>query len=530
MTFSRLCRLIAASLVASIFATVPTLANPTLVVDAATGDVLYKDMATAPWYPASLTKLMTVYVALSKVREGKIALDTPMRVSAYAASMIPSKMGFRPGTLVTLDNALKMLMVKSPNDVAVTIAEGISGSVPAFATEMNDYAAKIGLHESHFMNPNGLPDPQHYSSARDMAMIARALIREFPEENGLFNIVALQFGGKIIPNHNGLLGRYPGVDGMKTGYTCDAGFNVVESATRGDRRLLVVVLGAPSVRERDLRSVALFERYFGGASSSFGNVGDLPASSIVEPPDLRKQVCGPGRHDLIAEAEAEDATIDLVPGAAAPVAPMFSRAPERADVIAAAASPAKPAAAADPLSGIASLIQPRGAVVPLQVFIGPASGSTVASVGPTEAAAPGPKAKAALPVQQATPTPAADPSQPAVATAVPEAVDPALRAPLALTGAAFAPALAAANGAVRSKGRLSLRAPGRSTARAAAAAPKVAATPAKAPVAKVAAKTQKAPVKAAVAKPKAAAQAKGKVAPKGQAAKGTGKVKKAGAK
>ena len=142
-----------------------------------------------------------------------------MCIRDSAASMIPSKMGFRPGTLVTLDNALKMLMVKSPNDIAVTIAEGISGSVPAFADEMNAYAAKIGLHESHFANPNGLPDPNHWSSARDMAMIARALILQFPEEHDLFNIGQLQFGGKLIPNHNGLLGRYDGVDGMKTGYT-----------------------------------------------------------------------------------------------------------------------------------------------------------------------------------------------------------------------------------------------------------------------------------------------------------------------
>ena len=187
----------------------PASANPTLVVDVASGEVLYKDMATAPWFPASTTKLMTVYVALSKVREGRVSLDTPLRVSAYAASMEPSKMGFRPGTLVTLDNALKMLMVKSPNDIAVTIAEGISGSVPAFAEEMNAYAQRLGLHESHFVNPNGLPDPNHYSSARDMAMIARGLIREFPEKQDLFNIGALQFGGKLIPNHNGLLGPLP---------------------------------------------------------------------------------------------------------------------------------------------------------------------------------------------------------------------------------------------------------------------------------------------------------------------------------
>ena len=158
MKFTRMCwRSAFAILALGVAASAPAYANPALVVDAGTGEVLYKDMAAAPWFPASLTKLMTTYVALSKVREGKISLDTPLRVSAYAASMPPSKMGFRPGTLVTLDNALKMLMVKSPNDIAVTIAEGLSGSVPAFADEMNAYGSKLGLHESHFVNPNGLP-------------------------------------------------------------------------------------------------------------------------------------------------------------------------------------------------------------------------------------------------------------------------------------------------------------------------------------------------------------------------------------
>ena len=419
----------------------PARANPTVVVDAASGEVLYKDMATAPWFPASTTKLMTTYVALSKVREGKLSLDTPLRVSTYAASMAPSKMGFRPGTLVTLDNALKMLMVKSPNDIAVTIAEGISGSVPAFADEMNAYAQRLGLHESHFVNPNGLPDPQHYSSARDMAMIARGLIQDFPEQHDLFNIGALEFGGRIIPNHNGLLGRYPGVDGMKTGYTCSAGYNVVESATRGDKRLLVVIMGAPSTNQRNLKAVALFERYFASPGAGLGDIAALPSSDVVEPPDLRGQICGPGRHNAIAEAEAEDAAIVLSPASTAPAAaaaPLFGRTPERADLVNMAAAPATP------LSGPAALLHPRDPVVPVRVFIGPAPGSSVAAVGAIEAPAPGPRAASAAVAQ---------------APDVPDAAAGGAEAPLALAGAAAAPAaLAAANKAVKSKGRLSLRA------------------------------------------------------------------------
>jgi D-alanyl-D-alanine carboxypeptidase len=221
-------------------------ATPYLVVDADSDQVLAENASTAAWYPASLTKLMTVYVALDAVRSGKLTLDTPLVMSGRAARMPPSKMGFRPGTEVTLDNALKMLMVKSPNDVAVMVAEGVSGSVEAFANDMNAAGERLGLRESHFVNPNGLHDPAHVSSARDMAIIARALLREFPDHADLFSIGALQLGNQYIANHNGLLGRYPGADGMKTGFTCPAGFNVVASANHSGRRLIVVVLGAPT--------------------------------------------------------------------------------------------------------------------------------------------------------------------------------------------------------------------------------------------------------------------------------------------
>src|SRR5258708_13368443 len=183
-------------------------------------------------------------------------------MSARAARMPPSKMGFRPGTQVTLDNAVKMLMVKSPNDVAVVVAEGVSGSIEAFADDMNADAQRLGVHESHFVNPNGWHNPDHVSSARDMAMIARALLREFPEHANLFSIGALQLGNQYIANHNGLLGRYPGADGMKTGFTCPAGFNVVASANHSGRRLIVVVLGAPSARTRNQEAADLFDPGF----------------------------------------------------------------------------------------------------------------------------------------------------------------------------------------------------------------------------------------------------------------------------
>jgi D-alanyl-D-alanine carboxypeptidase len=216
-------------------------------------------------------------------------------------------MGFRPGVEVTLDNALKMLMVKSPNDVAVMIAESLDGSVEAFADEMNATARRLGLKESHFVNPNGLHNPAHVSSARDMAIVARALLKDFPEHSDLYGIGALQLGDEIMENHNGLIGRYPGADGMKTGFTCPAGFNVVGSATRDGRRLIVVVLGSPSARERTIEAAHLLDQGFVKWGGGEGALEDLPASSMTSAPDMRPEICSRRNRAAIAAAEEEDA-------------------------------------------------------------------------------------------------------------------------------------------------------------------------------------------------------------------------------
>src|ERR1700734_589128 len=353
-------------------------ATPYLVVDADSNQVLMENDATAPWYPASLTKLMTVYVALDAVRNGKLTLDTPLVMSARAARMPPSKMGFRPGTEVTLDNALKMLMVKSPNDIAVMVAEGVSGSIEAFADDMNADAARLGLHESHFVNPNGLHNPTHVSSARDMATIARALLREFPDHADLFSIGALQLGRQYIPNHNGLLGRYPGADGMKTGFTCPAGFNVVASANHSGRRLIVVVLGAPSARSRNQEAADLFDRGFasGGGGASLGS---LPSGSGA--PDPHANVCL-HRNAAALAAAAEDDSIAQQAEAAAGSA-------GRNGVI-----PTPLVALFAPVAVHTELTYERIRFDPVPVYIGPAPGWKGPALGarptPTEtAAAPG---------------------------------------------------------------------------------------------------------------------------------------------
>ncbi len=271
-------------------------ATPLLVIDARNGEVLVEHEATQRWYPASLTKLVTTYAALKAVRQGRMTLDTPLLVSARASRMPPSKMGFKPGQEVTLDNALKMLMVKSANDLAVTIAEGVSGSVESFANEMNHVAGELGMRESHFVNPNGLHDPAHVSSARDMAIIGRALYRDFPEHADLYGIGALKLDDKIIPTHNGIMGRYPGADGMKTGFVCASGFNVVASATRGGRRLIAVVMGYPNAKSRTIKAASLFDEGF-QASSSGQQVAALPAVGGGAP-DIRSEICGRKRRNI----------------------------------------------------------------------------------------------------------------------------------------------------------------------------------------------------------------------------------------
>ena len=308
---NRLLRVIGLSLAALACGTGLAQATPFVVIDADSGAVVAEQEATRRWYPASLTKLVTVYVALTALRQGKVGLDTPIQVSMRAARMPPSKMGFNPGSEVTLENALKMLMVKSANDIAVTVAEGLGGSMEGFAEQMNAAAARLGMHESHFVNPSGLHHDDHYSSARDMAIVGRALFRDFPEYAALYGIGALRLGEQVIPTHNGLLGRYPGADGMKTGFTCPAGFNVVASATRGGRRLIAVVLGYPNAKARTLKTASLLDAGFmsGSGGPSLASLRAIPGAA----PNNRPRVCGADREQV-----AEDDFAVLAPTAQAP--------------------------------------------------------------------------------------------------------------------------------------------------------------------------------------------------------------------
>jgi D-alanyl-D-alanine carboxypeptidase len=285
-------------------------AEALLVIEAESGKVLYAERATQPWYPASVTKLMTAYVTLRAVKEGRLTLDTPLTVSSNAVAQAPVKMGFGTGTVVTVDNALKMLMVKSANDIAVVLAEGVAGSIENFAELMNRNAQHLGMVQTSFVNPNGLPADDQITSARDLAILARALIRELPEYDYYWHLPGIRMGKMVQRNYNTLIGRYPGADGMKTGFICASGFNLVASATRDGKRLIAVVLGAPSSAARALKAAQLLER---GFNSNSGLGWLMPPQGTVEtlqpinaaPPNLREDMCGSHRKRQATEDEDE---------------------------------------------------------------------------------------------------------------------------------------------------------------------------------------------------------------------------------
>ncbi len=284
-------------------------AEALLLIEADTGKVLQAENATYPWYPASLTKLMTAYVTLQAVKEKRLSLDTLLKVSPSATAQQPSKMGFAAGTQVTVDNALKMMMVKSANDMAVVLAEGVGGSIDGFSEQMNRTAQRLGMTQSHFVNPNGLPADGQVTSARDMAILSRAIIRDLPEYEYFVHIQAIKFGRRVTQNFNKLIGRYPGADGMKTGFICASGFNLVASATRGNKRLIAVVMGAPSSHLRAVKAAQLLDNGFSGGNLTWlrpalGTVENL-APIEAAPPNLRDEVCGPKRKRPAAENEDE---------------------------------------------------------------------------------------------------------------------------------------------------------------------------------------------------------------------------------
>jgi D-alanyl-D-alanine carboxypeptidase len=299
--------LLAAAMLAG--AATPARAEATILVDAASGKVLQEHDAAQPWYPASLSKLTTLYVTLSALRDHRITLDSLCTVSHNAAMQAPTKMGFPVGTQVTVDNAIKMMMVKSANDMAVMLAECVDGTIDNFAQDMTDTAHRLGMVESHYVNPNGLPADGQITSARDLAIMARSLMRDFPQYSSYWHIPAIQYGRMVVRNYNPLLGRFPGTNGMKTGFICASGFNLVATAEQDNRELIAVVLGAPSGAVRAVKAAEMLESGFkrnplSWLLPSLGTVDQIQPID-ASPPDLKDMMCGPHRKRM-QQAEEED--------------------------------------------------------------------------------------------------------------------------------------------------------------------------------------------------------------------------------
>jgi D-alanyl-D-alanine carboxypeptidase len=267
-------------------------ANPVVLFDLKSGSILEHQDAFKRWYPASLSKLMTAYVAFRAIQAGEVALDSPIKVTKHSAGEPPSKMGFKPGSVMRLDNALKMMLVKSANDIAMAVGENVGGSQAAFAERMNAEATRLGMNGTHFVNPNGLYSPDQYTTARDLAVLVMAIRREFPQYVPWFSIEGLAVGKKAIPNYNLLIGRYPGADGMKTGFVCPSGFNMIGSATRNGRTLVAVVLGEKSAVTRAETAARLLDQGFDTPAAGSATVTTLaPYGDTVSPNDMHDEVC-----------------------------------------------------------------------------------------------------------------------------------------------------------------------------------------------------------------------------------------------
>jgi D-alanyl-D-alanine carboxypeptidase len=371
MIASRLAAVFAPGLVlAGLVLAAPASAGTSLVIDASSGEVLSSENASQAWHPASTTKMMTAYLALKAVREGRIGLETAIPASKRAASQPRVKVYIRAGQEITLDNALRIMFVKSANDIAYVIAEGVGGNVETFVAMMNAEAQRLGMRDSHFTNPNGWHDPDQQVSARDLAILAMALMREFPDYSDYWNTSAVQLGKQVLQNTNGLVGRYSGIGGMKTGFVCASGFNVVATATRGGRTLIAVVLGALSGTERTVRAAQLLDAGFSRWGGSGYTVASLPSGSGGQASNICDDVRRKGGGVALADdGDTSEPISQAVPGNAEGTSDRF------------ALAGAQPGAAGTLLSRSASgriVLGPRAKVAPVPVAFGRTPGSASA--------------------------------------------------------------------------------------------------------------------------------------------------------
>lgn len=274
----------------------------TIVVDARTGALISAEDPDGLRHPASLTKMMTLYILFQDLKAGRVKLKTPLRVSRRAASMSPSKLGLRAGSTITVEQAIRALVIKSANDAAATVGENLGGNEAAFATRMTKVARQIGMRRTTFKNASGLPNPAQVTTARDMATLGLRLMRDFPQYYPYFRSTSFVYNGRVIRGHNRLVGRFQGTDGIKTGYINASGYNLVTSTKRGGKRVVGVVLGARSSGTRNAYMMTIISR--GMAKARDGNtIAALAGSSagVINP--LAKQQA---QAERVAEAQAAE--------------------------------------------------------------------------------------------------------------------------------------------------------------------------------------------------------------------------------
>lgn len=323
-------------------------ANPRyagMVVDLDEGEVLYAENEDARRYPASLTKVMTLYLAFEALEQGRLQLDQPLPVSSQAASMPASKLWLSPGSSILVDEAIRALAVRSANDVAVVMAEALGGSERRFAQLMTAKARELGMRNTTFRNASGLPDDHQITTARDMVTLAVRVMQDFPDYYHYFGLQEFTYRGTRHTSHNRLVRNYPGADGLKTGFIRASGFNVITTAKRGDRRLMGIVMGGFTAQSRDKHMTSLLDRSFARAA-------------------LRDQQNFVADLNFAAEymAFAPSSTPEPTRG----VAPAAAPAPEQ-PVVAASYMPASTSTDTTPASGEPDSRQPQED--PLQAFI-----------------------------------------------------------------------------------------------------------------------------------------------------------------
>lgn len=293
-----------------------------IVIDAETGEVIHETEAAQKWYPASLTKVMTLYMTFAALESGKLHLNDMLTVSHHAAIQPKSRLGLRKGQKISVEHAIMAVATRSANDAAVTLAEHLGGSESHFGHLMTQQAHHMGMSSSSFVNASGLPDEHQISSARDLAILSSALIKNYPEYYRIFSSTEFHYKGQVLPNTNRILKTYPDADGLKTGFTCGSGYNLIASAKRNGHRLVGVLLGAHSSGERfeqmgNLLDVG-FEKKSAGIASS--HVSQLHDDDLAPPPfQLASNRCAGSAVQMGADADAGDyEPIRIHPNAAHP--------------------------------------------------------------------------------------------------------------------------------------------------------------------------------------------------------------------